>query len=64
MTKIGEHERKLTTTNFYLMNLTEILKWNCYNDEHVWLSMTENQKYNYFYHNGQHEQVNMTEKLK
>ena len=38
--------KKLTTMNIHLMNLTEILNKYCHNDEHVWLNMTENPKYN------------------
>ena len=46
MTEICEHDRKLTTMNIHLMNLTKILNKYCHNDKYVWLNMTENPKYN------------------
>ena len=60
ITKICECDRKLTTTNILLVNLTKIWNKNCHNHEHCLLNMTKNRKYNNYHHNGKHEVVNMT----
>ena len=42
MTEILEHDRKMTTMNINLLNMTKKYNKNCHNDEHEWLNMTEN----------------------
>ena len=62
MTKIFEHDRKMTT-NVNLFNMTKNLNKNCQNDEHERLNMTKNNYIFDFWSNsivfGQVQQVNV-----
>ena len=42
MTKIFEHDRKMTMTNVNMLNMAKNFNKNCHNDEHERLNMNEN----------------------